>query len=70
MSASYTQNSAQSRALQGDTATRDYSTKLRHFNAFAAVELQAATASLDVQPGTRVLEVGCGTGEAVAGLKN
>lgn len=52
-------------ALLGDSAERDYSAKLRHFNAFAQAELKLLIASLDVRPGTRVLDVGCGTGEAV-----
>jgi len=53
------------RALLGDSAGRDYSAKLRHFNAFAQAELKHLIASLDVRPGSRVLDVGCGTGEAV-----
>jgi SAM-dependent methyltransferase len=56
---------AESSALLGDSAERDYSAKLRHFNAFAQAELKLLIGSLDVRPGTRVLDVGCGTGEAV-----
>jgi SAM-dependent methyltransferase len=52
-------------ALLGDSAERDYSTKLRHFNAFAQAELKLAISSLDVRPGCSVLDVGCGTGEAL-----
>lgn len=51
--------------LLGDTASRDYSGKLKQFNAFAAPELRAAIASLRLQPGMRVLDVGCGTGEVL-----
>jgi len=56
-------------ALLGDSAGRDYSSKLRHFNAFAQPELKNLIASLEVRPGFRVLDVGCGTGEAVGWLK-
>jgi SAM-dependent methyltransferase len=52
-------------ALLGDSATRDYSTKLRHFNAFARAELKRAIDSLNIPAGARVLDVGCGTGEAL-----
>ena len=51
--------------LLGDTVTRDYSRKLTLFNVFAARELRAAIASLNVEPGTHVLDAGCGTGEAL-----
>ena len=57
--------SPDSSALLGDSAERDYSAKLRHFNAFAQAELKLLIASLGAGPGTRVLDVGCGTGEAV-----
>jgi SAM-dependent methyltransferase len=56
---------SESPALLGDSADRDYSCKLRHFNAFAQPELKSLIAGLDVRPGSRVLDVGCGTGEAV-----
>jgi SAM-dependent methyltransferase len=55
----------ESSALLGDDAGRDYSAKLRHFNAFAQAELKLLIASLEVSPDSRVLDVGCGTGEAV-----
>ena len=51
--------------LLGDTASRDYSRKLKRFNAFAAPELREAIASLALKPGMRVLDAGCGTGEAL-----
>lgn len=53
-------------ALLGDTSQRDYSPKLRLFSAFAKPELQRALTSLRIQRGSRVLDVGCGTGEATA----
>jgi SAM-dependent methyltransferase len=51
--------------LLNDTPARDYSRKLRLFNDFAAPELRAAIASLRPKPGMCVLDVGCGTGEAL-----
>lgn len=51
--------------LLGDTAARDYSRKLRLFNAFAQRELKQVISNLDLQPGMRVLDAGCGTGESV-----
>jgi SAM-dependent methyltransferase len=52
----------------GDTPERDYSRKLRMFNAFAEPELRAAIDSLDLVPGMRVLDAGCGTGETLGWL--
>ncbi|SFS19979.1 hypothetical protein SAMN05216570_4215 [Dyella sp. OK004] len=49
----------------GDSAARDYSRKLQLFNAFAEPELRNAIASLELRPGMRVLDAGCGTGEAL-----
>jgi SAM-dependent methyltransferase len=54
--------------LLGDTATRDYSRKLQLFNAFAEPELRQAIASLKLEPGMRVIDAGCGTGEALPWL--
>jgi SAM-dependent methyltransferase len=54
--------------LLGDTPERDYSRKLQLFNAFAEPELRLAVAGLALTPGMRVLDAGCGTGEALAWL--
>jgi SAM-dependent methyltransferase len=55
-------------ALLGDTPSRDYSSKLRLFNAFAEPELRQAIGALNLAPGMRVLDAGCGTGEALSWL--
>src|SRR6516165_10905590 len=52
----------------GDTPERDYSRKLRLFNALAEPELRAAIDSLRLRPGMRVLDAGCGTGETLGWL--
>jgi SAM-dependent methyltransferase len=54
--------------LLGDTAARDYSRKLQLFNAFAEPELRRAIAGLGLKQGMRVLDAGCGTGEALRWL--
>jgi len=54
--------------LLGDTSARDYAYKLQLFNSFAAPELRRAVASLDLKPGMRVVDAGCGTGAALAWL--
>ncbi|WP_368564656.1 class I SAM-dependent methyltransferase [Pseudoxanthomonas sp. UTMC 1351] len=59
---------ASSHGRLGDTAARDYSRKLQLFNAFARPELRQAIATLALKPGMRVLDAGCGTGEALGWL--
>ena len=54
--------------LLGDTRGRDYARKLRAFNEFAAPELQAAIRALGISSGARILDAGCGTGEALPWL--
>ena len=55
--------------ILGDTAARDYSRKLSQFNAFAEPELRQSIASLQLQAGMRVLDAGCGAGDALAWLR-
>jgi SAM-dependent methyltransferase len=52
----------------GDTPARDYSSKLKLFNAFAEPELREVIASMKLKPGMRILDAGCGTGEALQWL--
>jgi SAM-dependent methyltransferase len=54
-----------SAGLLGDTPARDYSRKLSLFNSFAAPELRRLIMGLGLRPGMRVLDAGCGTGEAL-----
>jgi cyclopropane fatty-acyl-phospholipid synthase-like methyltransferase len=49
----------------GDTTARNYSRKLKLFNAFAELELRRVIAGLALTPGMRILDAGCGTGEAL-----
>jgi SAM-dependent methyltransferase len=60
--------SARPTGLLGDTAARDYSRKLRLFNSFVEPELRQAIAGLGLKQGMRVLDAGCGTGEALRWL--
>jgi SAM-dependent methyltransferase len=60
--------SASAHGLLGDTAARDYSSKLRAFNAFAEPELRRAIGALKLASGMHVLDAGCGTGEALSWL--
>jgi SAM-dependent methyltransferase len=59
-----------STGLLGDTTARDYSRKLGLFNACAEPELRQAIASLALSRGMRVLDAGCGSGEALAWLRD
>jgi SAM-dependent methyltransferase len=63
-------NPVKPRGLLGDTASRDYSRKLRLFNAFAEPEIRRAISGLELGPGMRVLDAGCGTGEALGWLSH
>jgi SAM-dependent methyltransferase len=57
-----------SAGLLGDTPMRDYSRKLSQFNSFAEPELRGLIANLGLSPGMKVLDAGCGTGEALPWL--
>ncbi|MBS0365025.1 MAG: methyltransferase domain-containing protein [Proteobacteria bacterium] len=51
--------------LLGDTPARDYVRKLQLFHSFAEPELRRAVAGLELTPGARVLDAGCGSGAAL-----
>jgi SAM-dependent methyltransferase len=59
-----------STSLLGDNSDRDYSAKLRSFNAFAEPEIRALIRSLELKPGMHILDAGCGTGEALSWLSS
>jgi cyclopropane fatty-acyl-phospholipid synthase-like methyltransferase len=52
----------------GNRAARSYASKLQRFHAFAQPELRRAIADLRLEFGMRVLDAGCGTGEALGWL--
>jgi len=54
--------------LVKDMTGRDCARKLRLFNAFAEPELRQAIASLGLERGMRILDAGCGGGEALGWL--
>src|SRR3979411_229419 len=54
--------------LLGDTPLRDYSRKLSQFNSYAEPELRRLIASVGLGPGMRILDAGCGAGEALPWL--
>ena len=54
--------------LLGDTPSRNYAAKLSRFNSFAEPELRRLISSVGLSPGMRVLDAGCGTGEALPWL--
>jgi SAM-dependent methyltransferase len=55
-------------SLLGDTPNRDYTEKLRLFNAYASPELRQAIEGLKLSPGMQILDAGCGTGETLTWL--
>lgn len=55
--------------MLGDSPSRDYSRKLELFNAYAQHEIRQAIAGLGLKPGIRILDAGCGTGEALGWLQ-
>jgi|GEM_PF-846513 len=48
----------------GDSVDRDYSSKLALFSSFAEPELRELIAVLEIAPGARILDAGCGVGAA------
>jgi SAM-dependent methyltransferase len=56
---------AEAQGLLGDTVERNYSRKLQLFNNFAQPEIRQAITGLALRPGMRVLDAGCGAGDAI-----
>jgi SAM-dependent methyltransferase len=54
--------------LLGDSPSRNYACKLGQFNAFAQRELRRLIAGAGLKPGMRILDAGCGTGDALPWL--
>lgn len=69
MNRQLTARPAASPGILGDTPERDYTRKLRLFNAFAAPELAHAIGGLGLRDGMRILDAGCGTGEVLQRLR-
>ncbi len=61
---------AASTGLLGDSPSRNYSRKLGHFNAFAEPELRSLIAGVGLKCGMRILDAGCGSGDALPWLLN
>ena len=55
-------------SLLGDSPWRNYSCKLGEFNAFAEPELRRLIAGAGLKPGMRILDAGCGAGDALPWL--
>ena len=55
-----------SRGLLGDTPNRAYGGKLELFNRFAEPEIRQLVNSLELAPGSHVLDAGCGVGLTTA----
>jgi SAM-dependent methyltransferase len=61
--------SATQPGLLGDTVARDYARKLQLFNACAGPQLRQAIAALNLRPGMRIVDAGCGGGAAMGWLQ-
>ena len=61
-SQSATEHATDKRGLLGDTPSRAYGDKLESFNRFAEPEIRHLIGMLNLAPGSRVLDAGCGVG--------